>query len=79
MGELAPLVAKAPQAAVWLTSVPLPRLPGVKATLALALPAVAVPMVGGDGKVTLTAGVTVLAWADQGLVPQVLTVLTLQA
>ncbi len=36
---------------MWFTSVPLPNEPGVKATLALASNAVAVPIVGADGGV----------------------------
>ena len=79
MGELLPLVMMPPQSAAWLTSVPLPSKPGVKATLALALPAVAVPMVGAEGgKGGVEVGVTEFDSADQGLTPTLLVVLTLQ-
>jgi cobalamin synthase len=79
IGELAPVAVVPPQSAVWFTSVPLPNEPGVKATLALASNAVAVPIVGADGGVaTGAAGVTAFELADHALVPTLLVVLTRQ-
>jgi hypothetical protein len=54
-----------------------PLLAGaVNVTVALAFPAVAVPMVGGPGTVAATLGVTLFDAADAALLPITLTALT---
>jgi hypothetical protein len=50
----------------------------VKVTVALALPAVAVPMVGAPGTVALATGVTLLEAADAGPVPSALVAVTVK-
>jgi hypothetical protein len=56
-----------------------PLLPGaVKVTVALALPAVAMPMVGAPGTVAVPEGVTLLDRADAGPVPIALVAVTVK-
>ena len=76
MGEAAPVALEAPQVAVYVVIGKPPfDAGGLNATVALAFPAVAVPITGAPGRV---AGVTLFDAAEARPVPKALVAVTVK-
>lgn len=77
IGDALPLTDTLPQEAVYLTSVPEPKAPGLNDTVTAALPATTELMEGAAGNVA-AVGVTGADTADHAPVPALLVVCTRQ-
>ena len=77
IGDALPLTDTLPQDAVYLTSVPDPKAPGLNDTVTAALPATTELMAGAAGNIAAD-GVTEADTADHALLPTLLVVCTRQ-